>query len=151
MYWLLIFALLCPSVASAAYLDPIVISKEPRTDGVVKLVLEFAGNAGEPTVRRDYLISSSTTATIFRNWAYTTKQELDKLYTAMTLPSLQKGQTVPALAPSAPPAPTALDVWVGKANKLRTMKEMQAAGVTALDAEIAALAADVNGTYPGGF
>lgn len=158
MYILALLLLLCPSLAFAAYQDPVVISKEPRADGIVKLVVEFSGNAGEPSVRRDYNISASTTATAFRNWVYTTKQELNKLHTAATLPSLQKGQTIPALAPSTPDPPTAQQVWLEKANRAVRMKAVIDAGVSdaTLAADYAALVADLNSgsyntSFTGGF
>lgn len=142
-----IMLLLLPVWASAAYQNPVVIANEPKADGRIKLVFEFKGNAGEPTVTKDFIVQPSTTATIVRNWIYTTIAELDLMNTAATLPALQPGQTVTRLAPVAP-TPSACAVWKRKVEQYTQVAGNAFTGTIAT--ELAALKSDIESTYPAG-
>lgn len=137
---------LTPVLAQAAYLDPIVLSNERQLNGSTKMVFEFSGDAGEPTVRREYTVSAGTTQTVLRNWIYSTISELNLMHAAATLAGLQPRQTVPKLAPTTS-TPTAQQVWMEKARRAVRMKAAVDAGVTALSTDLATLLTDLNGSY----
>ncbi len=151
MYLLLLIGaiLLTPSIGLAAYQNPTVISNERQAAGFIKVNFAFAGNAGEVTVQREYLVRPTSTATHLRNWIYTTIQELNALHTASVIPALQPGQTVPALAPVATP-PSAKDSWMMKFDRY---KRMQGSGIVnaTLTSDLAALKADLEATYQAGY
>jgi hypothetical protein len=146
---ILLILFLFPSVTFAAYQSPTVISNERQQDGSTRLVFRFTGSAGEPTVVRSYVVSSGTTATLLRNWIDGVMNELDLMHSAATLAALQPGQTVTRLAPSAPPAPTAKEVWREKVSRYQRLSIVGLTGTAATD--LAALLADINATYQAGF
>lgn len=135
------------SVGHAAYQNPTVISNDPIAGGFSRIGLLFTGNAGEPQVRKEFIINETTTATSFRNWVDDTIRQLDGLRTAATLPALQVGQTVPRLVRAAP-VPTAKRIWQGKLSRYLEVKD---AGIVAAAAELAAMKADLESTYQAGF
>lgn len=145
---LLCILILAPAVASAAYLNPTVISNERQPNGSTKLIFRFNGNAGEPAVTRDYIVNPTTTATILRNWVDATINELDLMNTAANLASLQAGQTVPRLAPSAP-VRTAKAIWREKASTYERACTNSFAGAVAT--ACSALKTDIEATYAAGF
>lgn len=130
-----------------AYTNPTIVANEPQTDGTLRLVLKFSGNAGEPDVIKDFIVKSSTTPTILRNWIDATMVELDKIRTAATIPGLQVGQTITRLAPT-PATPSPKSVWQTKLNQYLQAKGY---GITAADADLAAMKADLEATYQTGF
>ncbi len=134
------------SISFAAYQNPTVVSNARQANGTVMITFAFAGNAGEPTVTRGYVVSQGTTATAVRNWIDDTIKELDLVRTAETLAALQIGQTVPRLARPAD-VPTAVRVC---AEKLSDYLRVKDAGITAMAPEIAALKADIEATYVAG-
>lgn len=144
---ILVSVLLFPLISEAAYLNPTVVSNDQIDGGFSRIGLMFTGNAGEPQVRKDFVITDTTTATSFRNWVDETIRQLDGLRTAATLPSLQVGQVIPRLARTTP-APTAKQVWQAK---LHAYMEVKDAGITAANAELAAMKADLESTYQSGF
>ena len=132
----------------AAYQNPTVTANTKQPNGSIVITFQFVGNAGEPIVKRDYSVNAATTAPILRNWVDATINELDLMYTAASLPSLQPGQTVTRLAPSAP-VPTARQVWAGKFHCYMIIKDSGLAG-SALASDVAALKADLEATYQAG-
>lgn len=145
---LLVILLLAPSLASAAYQNPIVIGNERLMNGSAKLTFQFTGNAGEPVVTRDYTVNPTTTATILRNWVDATINELQLMHTAATLAALQVGQTVPRLAPVAPTR-TAKAIWREKAQIHERACTQSFTGATAT--ACSTLKADIEATYQAGF
>ena len=140
---------LLPSLALAAYQNPTVVSNQPQSTGFVKVTFAFTGSAGEPTRTREYLVRPTTTATLLRNWVDDTKQELNLLYTASVIPSLQPGQTVPGLARVDVP-PTAKEVWNEKYERYKRYKDSGLVNA-ALTIDMNALKADLEATYLDGF
>ena len=147
-YLIVLILLLAPSMASAAYQNPTVISNERQPNGSTKLIFRFNGNAGEPAVTREFTVQPSTTATLLRNWVDTTINELDLMNTAANLASLQNGQTVPRLVPVAP-APTVRMAWRRKADWYAQTCTNGFAGTIAT--ECGTLKADIEATYQAGF
>ena len=143
----LVFILSFPHIAQAAYQNPTVISNDPIANGFFRLGLLFSGNAGEPDVRKEFIVNETTTAVSFRNWVDETIKQLDNLRTAATLPALQVGQTVPRLARVAP-VPTAKQIWRSKLSRYLEVKD---AGITAAATELAAMKDDLETTYQAGF
>lgn len=141
--------LVLPSVASAAYQNPVVESNQPQVSGFVKVTFRFDGNAGEPTRYREYLVRPTTTPTILRNWVADTRAELDLLYTASVIPSLQQGQTVSGLA-RVPVTPTAKEAWNEKHERYKRYKDSGLVSA-ALTTNLNALKADLEATYQEGF
>lgn len=141
--------LLIPSLALAAYQNPTITANQPQGNGSTVITFQFAGNAGEPTVTRQYQVSQDTTVTAIRNWVDDTIKELDLVYTARTSPSAQPGQVVPRLARTSPP-PTAKQIWREKFDR---WKVFTASGLTnaALTTDLDALKADLEATYVDGF
>lgn len=144
---LLGFVLLFPSLSFAAYQNPTVLANDKLSNGTVKISFQFTGNAGEPIVRRDFIVSAGTTATTLRNWIADTIDELDLMYTAGTLAILQPGQTIPRLN-RVPATPTAKQIWVEKLSRYLHVKD---SGIVAAASDIAALKADLEATYQAGF
>lgn len=142
-------AVLVPSWGWAAYQNPTVISNERQNDGYVKLRFRYVGNAGEPTVERDYLVQHHSTATALRNWIDDTINELDLLHTATSLPALQPGQTIPRLART-PRALTLKEAWIADFTWYLQIKDA-ATNIPVLAAPIAAMEADLNTRYQAGY
>ena len=139
--------MLSPFVGHAAYQNPTIVAHDVQTNGVVRLDFIFAGNAGEPSVRRSFYVGQGTTATILRNWVDDNIKELDLLFAAQSLPSLQLGQVVPRLA-RVDPTPTPKDVWNAKFDRyLRALNS----GISAISSDMTALKADLEATYQTGF
>ena len=150
MVILLILLLLCvPSIGLAAYQNPTVLKNDATGDGGASITFQFAGNAGEPTVIKVYTIQQNSTLTALRNWVDDAIVELNLLFTAKTLPSLQPGQTVPRLARVSPP-PTPKQVWREKHERYINFKN---SGITsaAFTTDLNALKADLDATYQDGF
>ena len=139
--------LLFPSLSFAAYQNPTVVSNARQSNGTVMITFAFAGNAGEPTVTRGYVVSQGTTATAVRNWIDDTIKELDLVRTAETLAALRPSQVVPRLARPAD-VPPAKRVWL---QKLATYLQVKDAGIAAIAADVAALKADLEATYVSGY
>ncbi len=149
MYILLLMAaVLIPELAHATYQNPTVISNERLSSGSTKLIFRFNGNAGEPSVTREYMVGPATTATILRNWVDATLDELNLMHTAATLPSLQPGQVVPRLAPVAPSA-SAKDVWQRKVANYAQFCTRSFTGSIATDCTT--MKSDIEATYQAGF
>lgn len=128
-----------------AYISPATIaSVEPLPDGDVRLVIQFTGNAGEPPVKRQYMVGEGTTAADVRRYVY---QMIRALNGKRTL-SVAAGDPIPELAP-ATVTPTAKQVWLEKVNRYRQFAGLglTGAGATALTA----LLADINATYAAGY
>lgn len=143
----LVFLVLLPSIGQAAYQNPTIVQRDLQTNGSLYITFSFSGNAGEPTVRRVFVVTQSTTATSLRNWIDDNLQELDLIFTAENLPSLQLGQTVPRLA-RVQPTPTPKDVWNTKFDRyLRALNS----GISAISSDMTALKADLEATYQAGF
>lgn len=136
-----------PSMGWGAYQSPTVVSNERQPTGFVRLGFLFTGDAGEPTVRREYTIGPSTTAAKLRNWVDETIQELEQLYTVSRLPSIQPGQTIPRLA-RVDPTPTGKQVWLEKFRRYLRVKD---SGIVAVAGDLAALKADLEATYQPGY
>jgi hypothetical protein len=150
MVILLVLLLLCvPSVGLAAYQNPTVLKNDATGDGGAAITFQFAGNAGEPIVVKVYTVQQNSTVTALRNWVDDTIVELNLLFTAKTLPSLQPGQTVPRLART-PPVPTAKQVWLDKLERYKNFKDTPLA-VAGYTNAVAALKADLEATYQNGF
>lgn len=132
-----------PVRAEAAYLNPTVVANDRQPNGATRLVLQFAGNAGEPIVTREFTVVASTTATTFRNWVHAVIAELDLMHATASLPALQPGQTVPALAPSAvTPSPKSRC-----RHKIALYDQLDGKGYTGTLADaITALKADIEAT-----
>lgn len=145
----LVLSLLIPSLAQASYTTGAVFSNEPQANGSTRLVFRFTGDAGEPAVTREYFINASSTATVLRNWVYSTLAELNLMRTASTLPALQVGQTVPPLAPAGAAAPTAKQVWLNKVDRYLYFLGVGLTGQASAD--LAALKADIDATYAAGY
>lgn len=143
---LVIFLCLIPSLSFAAYQNPTVVSNQRQPNGSVLITFSFAGNAGEPTIQRGFVVQPQTTATTLRNWIADTIDELDLVQTAATLPLLQKDQVVPKLART-PATPSACQVWTDKFFRYVHAKD---SGVTAIATDLAALKANLESTYPAG-
>lgn len=129
-----------------AYINSfLVVQVDPpnATTQTFRMVLEFTGNAGETTVRREYQAGRTSTAQELRRWAYGVVEDLNDKRTVYNTTVAAVGQTLSTLAPSVSP-PTAKEVWWDKA---RRYQQMQAIGVTAATADLATLKADIEATY----
>lgn len=149
MVTLLVFLVLMlnPILGHAAYQTPTIVQKDIQTSGVIFLTFQFTGNAGEPPVKRIFIVNQSTTATVLRNWVDDQMSELDLLFTAESLPQLQVGQSIPRLA-RVVPSPTAKDVWNAKFDRyVRALNS----GISAISSDMTALKADLEATYQTGF
>jgi hypothetical protein len=145
---LLLVLLLAPSMASAAYQNPIVIANERQANGLPKLIFQFTGNAGEPVVTRDFIVQPSSTATSVRNWVDATLNELDLMHTTAKLAAIEPGKTVPRLAPVVPP-PTARMVWRREADWYAQTCTHGFAGLIAT--ECGTLKTKIENTYQAGW
>lgn len=134
------------SVSHAAYQNPTIVSNERQPNGTVLILFRFTGNAGEPIVERGYVVSAGTTAPGIRNWVDDTIKELDLVRTAENLPALQPGQTITRLARTPDVTPAALVC----ARKLTQYLRLKDAGITAMNADLAALKANIESTYISG-
>ncbi len=130
-----------------SYNTATLIQKDPPSpDRRVRIVVEFTGNAGEPTVRQEYYITSTDTAQSIRRWAIEQARNLGDVKTVAD--ALTVGQSV-NLTPINPPAATAEEVWRAKVGRYTRMQDLGLTGQAATD--LAALKADIEATYLTGY
>ena len=125
----------------------IVQKDPPSADDRVRLVVEFTGNAGEPSVHKELYTDGGTTLLSIRAWARAAVQALNgrkAITDTLTVPQIIN------LAAPAPVVPTAEEVWREKALRLIRAKAIGLTNATAV-AEIAALQSDVDATYVAGY
>lgn len=126
-----------------AYNLATLVQKDPPNDErKVRIVVEFTGNAGEPTVRREYYVSASDTVQSIRRWAIEQARNLGDVKTVAD--ALTVGRSV-NLTPLAAPTPTPEEVWRAKVARYNRMRELGLTGQAATD--LAALKADIEATY----
>lgn len=126
-----------------AYNTATLVQKDPPgEDRRVRLVIEFTGNAGEPTVRREYYVSASDTALAIRRWCVEQAKNLGDVKTVAD--ALTVGQSI-NLTPISPPVATAEEIWRAKVSRYRAMAQLGLSGQAATD--LAALKADIEATY----
>lgn len=142
------FMLMGSSVVQAAYQNPTVTGNDRQQNGSTKLTFQFTGNAGEPTVIRQYTVNPASTVAALRNWVDGVIAELDLMHTAANAAALQPGQVVPRLA-TVPPVPTAKQVWRGKIFRYDQACKSTFVGTVAT--ACAALKSDIESTYAAGF
>lgn len=127
-----------------AYVTATLVQKDPPNDDrKVRIVVEFIGNAGEPTVRREYYIAATDTLQSVRQWAIAQAASLAAVKTVAD--NLTVGMSV-NLTPITPAAPTAQQVWAAKVSRYLVGKNLGLTGATAA-ADLAALKADIEATY----
>lgn len=134
--------LVLPSVAMAAYQDPVITSNDGK-----QMVFEFTGNAGEPTKSVTYIVQSGTTKKAVREWVKDTIDELDGIRSASSLPDFQTGQTLTRLNRTAT-VRAARDLWREKLSWYLFAKD---SGIAAAASDLAAMKADLEATYQAGF
>lgn len=126
-----------------AYNTATLVQKDPPgEDRRVRLVIEFTGNAGEPTVRREYYVGPNDTGQTIRRWAIDQAKNLGDVKTIAD--ALTVGQSI-NLAAITPPAPTAEEIWRAKVSRYQRMASLGLTGQAATD--LAALKADIETTY----
>lgn len=126
-----------------AYATATLISKDPPLpDGRVQITVDFIGNAGEPTMRRQMYVGPDDTAQSIRRWAIAQAKILGDVKTIAD--ALTVGQSI-NLAAIVPPAATAEEVWRAKVSRYQRMAGMGLTGQAATD--LAALKADIEATY----
>ena len=140
---------LVPTWSLAAYQNPLITSNTATPDGGGTIVLQFPGNAGEPTVSRTYVIQQNSTFPLLQEWVDDTIKELNKLWAAKSLPTLQNGQTVTRQARVIPP-PTAKQVWLDKFERYKGCSSVTLAS-TGFNNACSAIKADLEATYQAGF
>ena len=128
-----------------AYNTATILANDLQPNGTRVVKVRFTGNAGEPTKEATTTIDAGTTALELRRWAIAQAAQGDNVQTIGTLPALQVGQTL-NVAPIAPPAPTAQQVWLEKVRRLVRLKALGLTNATAVS-DVAALQADVDATY----
>ena len=127
-----------------AYNTATLIQKDPPNDDRrVRIVVQFSGNAGEPTVRREYYVGPSDSLSSVRQWAISQAASMGAVKTVAD--NLTEGMSV-NLTPIAAPAPTAKEVWQSKVVRYLAGKDLGLTGATAV-ADLAALKADIVATY----
>lgn len=136
----------------ATYGTATVMVNEPRGNGLHRLVVRFTGNAGEPAVDRETVITGTTTLNQLRQWAIDQISDIQAARTLAGNANVQVGQSI-NLTPIPPPSKTAQEIWHEKAERLVRLKALTAAGLTNATAvsEINALATSVNDTYVSGY
>ena len=126
-----------------AYNTATLVQKDPPNDDRrVRIVVQFSGNAGEPTVRREYYVGPSDTLQSIRQWAINQAASMGAVKTVAD--NLTEGMSV-NLTPIAAPAPTAQQVWQGKVERYKALAGLGLVGQAATD--LAALKADIEATY----
>jgi hypothetical protein len=127
------------------YTTATVIENTDGQDGNPILLVEFTGDAGEAPKREYAPMAVIATALQLRQWVKAIFDALNSRRTLAKIAALQVGQVI-APANTAAPVPTAEEVWLEKARRL---VRVTAIGLTAAQAvtDLAALKADVNGTY----
>jgi hypothetical protein len=129
------------NTATIRQIDPV------NAQDLTRIVVEFTGNAGEPTIRREKYVSGDDTGLSLRQWAIA---EATRLAGRKTIADgLSLGQSI-NLTPPVPPAPTAQEVWNAKVRRLYMFKQL---GTTsgALATQITALQTDVEATIQAGW
>jgi len=144
----LVVLLLIPTVSRAAYNAAEVDRNELTAAGAARLVTLFTGNAGEPPVRREYLVNASSTLSGYRQWVKATLDELNLMRAVGVLPGLQPGQTITPLNPVAP-ALTAKETWHRKVESYSQSCTLSFVGAVAT--ACAALKTDIEATYQAGY
>lgn len=117
----------------------------PAPDGSLRLLIEFSG-ADEAAIKKPFTVTGSTTALQLRQWVTVQLAELNSADDLSEIPALQVGQTINPAAMPTPPAPTAEQVWLEKAQRLQRATSLNLTNATAV-ADVAALRTDVNATY----
>lgn len=145
--WIVFAVLIVPSISLAAYQNPTVTAKSRLASGQTKTTFQFTGNAGEPTVTRDYVTSQGVTNIAVREWVADTMAELNSLQTVDGLTNLQVGAT-PTPANRVVAAKTAKQTW---REKYATYIAAKDSVVIAIAADLATLKADIEATYQAGF
>lgn len=74
------------NTANLAQKDP------PSEDLRVRIVIEFTGNAGEPTLRREYYVTAAATAQTIRRWCIEQAKSLGDVKTVAD--ALTVGQSI---------------------------------------------------------
>lgn len=136
-----------PVLSHAGYKNPTVISNDPIANGDARVLLEFKGDNGEPTVYHSQIIPDGSTNQSIRNMVDQLIDQLNRKRTAATMPILQPPNVIARLA-VVPPVPTDKQVW---RSKLARYTEAKDAGIVAAAAELAAMKADLEATYQAGF
>lgn len=144
---IMVLVLIVPSISLAAYQNPTVTAKVRLAGGQTKTTFQFSGNAGEPTITRDYVTSQGVTNLGVLEWVADTMAELNNLQTVDGLTTLQVGAT-PTPANRAVAAKTAKQTWREKYAVYLAAKD---SGVVAIAADLATLKADIETTYQAGF
>lgn len=145
---LIAILLLVPTLSHAAYNAAEVDRNELTAAGAARLVTLFTGNAGEPPVRREYLVNASSTMAGYRQWVKATMDELNLMRAVGVLPGLQPGQTITPLNPVAPSL-TAKETWHRKVESYAQSCALSFVGAVATDC--AALKSDIEATYQAGY
>lgn len=138
---------LTPALSFAAYQNPTCTAKVRLSNGQTKSTYEFRGNAGEPTVTREYVTSANTVNVSVREWVADTLAELDSLQRVDALPALQVGAT-PTPANRAAAARTAKQIWREKAQACAQFKGVFTGTV---GTDVDAMCTDAQNTYQAGY
>jgi len=147
--FIMLIALLLPSVGNAAYLDQgIILRYEQDQDGAARLYVRFTGDAGEPIVDKPYPISSGSSFQALRRWVRANVEEMNLKRTAGTAPQVAPSTVVQGLA-AASPAAVAKDVWRGKVESYQHSCTASFVGSVATDCS--ALKANIESTYQAGY
>jgi len=120
----------------------LVLKDPPLQDGRVQITVEFAGNAGEPTMRRQMYVGPADTTASIRRWCIEQAKNLADVKTVAD--ALTVGQSI-NLTPITPPTPTAEEVWRAKVARYYRLAGLGLTGQAATD--LAALKADIEATY----
>lgn len=140
---------LLPATSFAAYQNPKVLDLIGQSDGGITALLEFTGDAGEPTVQKKFTVQPGTTKQSFREWVGDTIAELNKLSTIRKIPEIQIGQIVIPLAKTSPAAP-AKQVWIDKFERYKSCSSV-ALSSAAYNTDCAAIKTDLESSYQAGF
>lgn len=135
-------------ITFAEYQDPTVTKNQRLAGGAFKLELQFTGNAGEPSITREYIGHSSTTLRDVREWAYLVIDELNGYQAAASLPGLQVGTVVRKVAPQAIVL-TPKQQWQRDYRKCKRLEESGLAG--AINEQVTACKSALAASYQAGF
>jgi hypothetical protein len=128
------------------------LSKEllPGTSNY-RVITEFTGDAGEPTFRKELIITPAMTVQQCREWAFLQIRDAAPKKSVADLISV--GVPVSPLAPAASPAATAEQVWREKAQRLKGWDAMSKVAVlpAAVLTKIGELKSDVEATAQAGY
>lgn len=120
-------------------------SVEPLPNGDLRVVLRFTGNAGEPEVRKTFLVGENTVENDVRYFIWDTIRELNGKRTF----TIVQGQSIAHLARPAAPAPTAKQNWQALVARAQPLKGLTLTGAALTDYN--ALVASISSTYAAGF